>query len=159
MKPARDLAARRARAEALAEPPGAARTPPRRCSPTRPGFGGVVGSFAARLPVADGYEVAIAAALGAAAEAVAVDGLDAAAEILATPAPRRRRHGAGLVIAQATPTLQRPTHLSLRRDPYTRPFQPPGGPTAPRPANELADARARTGWPAPAARPPSFSAT
>ena len=46
-------------------------------------FAGVIGSFAARLRVAEGFEVAIAAALGAAAEAVAVAGLDAAADILA----------------------------------------------------------------------------
>ena len=37
-------------------------------------FGGVIGSFAARLRVAKGFEVAITAALGGAAEAVAVAG-------------------------------------------------------------------------------------
>ena len=51
----------------------------------------MLGPFAERLHVAEGYEVAIAAALGAAADAVAVDGLDAAAEILAA----LRRHDAG----------------------------------------------------------------
>jgi chromosome segregation protein len=99
---ARDLAARRARADALAEAArrGADASAALLADPAR--FGGVVGSFAARLRVAEGYEVAIAAALGAAAEAVAVDGLDAAAEILATL--RRDDAGrAGLVIAQATP--------------------------------------------------------
>src|SRR5690349_19246756 len=99
---ARDLAARRARAEALAEAArrGADASAAVLADPAR--FGGVVGSFAARLRVAEGYEVAIAAALGTAAEAVAVTGLDAAAEILAT----LRRDDAGsaaLVIANPAP--------------------------------------------------------
>jgi chromosome segregation protein len=46
-------------------------------------FSGVVGAFAALLSVEDGAGEAIATALGAAAGAVAVSGLDAAAEILA----------------------------------------------------------------------------
>ena len=81
---ARELAARRARAETLAEAArrGADASAAVLADPAR--FGGVVGSFAAALRVAEGYEVAIAAALGAAADAVAVAGLDAAAEILAT---------------------------------------------------------------------------
>ena len=95
---AAELAARRARAEALAEAArrGADASAAVLADPAR--FGGVVGSFAAGLRVAEGYEVAIAAALGAAADAVAVAGLDAAAEILAT----LRREDAGsaaLVIA------------------------------------------------------------
>ena len=45
-------------------------------------FHGVLGSFAARLAVADGYETAIAAVLGAAAEAITVDGLEAAVDVL-----------------------------------------------------------------------------
>ena len=95
---ARELAARRARAETLAEAArrGADASAAVLADPAR--FGGVVGSFAAALRVAEGYEVAIAAALGAAADAVAVAGLDAAAEILAT----LRREDAGraaLVIA------------------------------------------------------------
>ncbi len=95
---ARDLAARRARAETLAEAArrGADASAAVLADPAR--FGGVVGSFAAALRVAEGYEVAIAAALGAAADAVAVAGLDAAAEILTT----LRREDAGsaaLVIA------------------------------------------------------------
>jgi chromosome segregation protein len=94
----RELAALRARAETLAE---AARRGADASGAllARPGrFSGVLGSFAARLQVADGFEVAIAAALGAAADAVAVADLDAAAEILAT----LRRDDAGraaLVIA------------------------------------------------------------
>jgi chromosome segregation protein len=102
---ARDLAARRARAETLTEAArrGADASAALLADPAR--FGGVVGSFAARLRVAEGYEVAIAAALGAAAEAVAVAGLDAAAEILAT-LRRDDAGGAALVIADkgATPT-------------------------------------------------------
>jgi chromosome segregation protein len=102
---ARDLAARRARAETLAEAArrGADASAALLADPAR--FGGVVGSFAARLRVAEGYEVAIAAALGAAAEAVAVAGLDAAAEILAT-LRRDDAGGASLVIADegTTPT-------------------------------------------------------
>jgi chromosome segregation protein len=80
---ARDLAARRARAETLAEAVrrGADASGALLADPDR--FSGVIGSFAARLRVAKGFEVAITAALGAAAEAVAVAGLDAAAGILA----------------------------------------------------------------------------
>ncbi|HYL06833.1 MAG TPA: AAA family ATPase, partial [Thermoanaerobaculia bacterium] len=95
---ARDLAARRARADALAEAArrGADASAALVADPAR--FGGVVGSFAARLRVAEGYEVAIAAALGAAAEAIAVTSLDAAAEILS--ALRQSDAGsAALVIA------------------------------------------------------------
>jgi chromosome segregation protein len=96
---ASELAALRARAETLAEAArrGADASAALLADPAR--FGGVVGSFAARLRVAEGYEVAIAAALGAAAEAVAVAGLDAAAEILATLRRADAGHAA-LVIAQ-----------------------------------------------------------
>jgi chromosome segregation protein len=45
-------------------------------------FRGILGTFAAKLTVADGYQKAVAAALGAAAEALTVDGLDAAVELL-----------------------------------------------------------------------------
>jgi chromosome segregation protein len=88
----------RARADALAEAArrGADASAAVLADPAR--FGGVLGPFAARLRVAEGFEVAIAAALGAAADAVAVSGLDAAAEILLT----LRRQDAGsatLVIA------------------------------------------------------------
>jgi chromosome segregation protein len=95
---ARELAARRARAETLAEAAqrGADASAALLRDPAR--FTGVLGSFAERLRVAEGFEVAIAAALGAAADGVAVTGLDAAAEILATL--RRDDAGsAGLVIA------------------------------------------------------------
>ena len=121
----RDLAGRRARAETLAEAArrGADASAAVLADPAR--FGGVVGSFAARLRVAEGYEVAIAAALGAAAEAVAVTGLDAAADILATL--RRDDAGStGLVIAQPTPATP--------AAPATPPVPPGPGPI---PANEL----------------------
>jgi chromosome segregation protein len=96
---ASELAALRARAQALAEAArrGADASAALLADPAR--FGGVLGPFAERLQVAEGYEVAVAAALGAAADAVTVDGLDAAAQILAT----LRRDDAGrasLVIAQ-----------------------------------------------------------
>ena len=102
---ARELAARSARAEALAEAVrrGADASAALLADPAR--FGGVTGSFAARLRVAEGFEVAIVAALGAAADAVAVTSLEAAAEILSTL--RREDAGsAGLVIAApaAAPT-------------------------------------------------------
>jgi chromosome segregation protein len=95
---ASELAARQARAEALTEAArrGADASAALLADPAR--FGGVLGPFAERLQVAEGFEVAIAAALGAAADAVAVADVDAAAEILATL--RRDDAGrAGLVIA------------------------------------------------------------
>jgi chromosome segregation protein len=100
---ARDLAARRARAEALAEAArrGADASAALLADPAR--FGGVVGSFAARLRVAEGYEVAIAAALGAAADAVAVAGLDAAAEILATLRHADAGRAALVIAAEGAP--------------------------------------------------------
>ena len=118
---ARELAARRARAETLAEAArrGADASAAVLADPAR--FGGVVGSFAAALRVAEGYEVAIAAALGAAADAVAVAGLDAAAEILAT----LRREDAGsaaLVIAAegtAPATPETPSTPATPRTPTT----------------------------------------
>ena len=110
---ARELAARRARAEALAEAArrGVDASAALLADPVR--FGGVTGSFAAQLRVAEGYEVAIAAALGVAADAVAVAGLDAATGILAT----LRRDDAGraaLVICR-------------------RPRRHPAGPPTPQP--------------------------
>jgi chromosome segregation protein len=77
-----EVAALRARVQALEESlrQGVDATAAVLADPDR--FRGVLGSFAARLTVADGYQTAIAAALGAAAEAVTVDGLDAAVEVL-----------------------------------------------------------------------------
>jgi chromosome segregation protein len=77
-----EVAALRARVQALEETlrQGVDATAAVLADPER--FRGVLGSFAARLTVADGYQTAIAAALGAAAEALTVDGLDAAVEVL-----------------------------------------------------------------------------
>jgi chromosome segregation protein len=61
-------------------------------------FRGVLGSFAAQLTVADGYQKAIASALGAAAEALTVSGLDAAVEVL-TGIRAANAGTVGLVIA------------------------------------------------------------
>jgi chromosome segregation protein len=74
-------------------------------------FGGVLGSFASMLTVEEGWQQAIAAALGAAADAVAVAGLDEAVAILG--ALRAERSGrAGLVIANGAPHHQ-PGEVSL----------------------------------------------
>ena len=81
---ASNLAGLRARAETLAEAArrGADASQALLADPAR--FPGVLGSFAEHLDVAEGYEAAIAAALGAAADAVAVDSVDSAARILET---------------------------------------------------------------------------
>ena len=78
-----EVAALRARAEALEETlrRGADATAAVLASPDR--FQGVLGPFAGQLGVADGFETAIAAALGAAADAVTVGGLAAAVSVLA----------------------------------------------------------------------------
>ena len=125
---ARELAARRARAETLAEAArrGADASAAVLADPAR--FAGVVGSFAASLRVAEGYEVAIAAALGAAADAVTVAGLDAAAEILAT----LRREDAGsaaLVIAAESTAPPAPTAPATSSAPQAPPA--PAAPSAP----------------------------
>ncbi len=126
---ARALAALRARAEALAEAVrrGADASAALLADPAR--FDGVTGSFAARLRVAEGFEVAIAAALGAAADAVTVTSLDAAAEILSTL--RREDAGsAGLVIADASPVpAPVPTPAPAPATPPV-PATPPGAPVA-----------------------------
>jgi len=126
---ARGLAALRARADALAEAVrrGADASAALLADPAR--FAGVVGSFAARLKVSEGFEVAIAAALGAAADAVAVTSLEAAAQILSTL--RREDAGsAGLVIATpATPTSPATPNSSAPSAPGA-PSSPPA-PSAP----------------------------
>jgi chromosome segregation protein len=127
---ARELAARRARAEALAEAArrGADASAAVLADPAR--FGGVVGSFAARLRVAEGYEVAIAAALGATADAVAVAGLDAAAEILATLRRENAGSAALVIAAEGTPPA---TPSAFPATPATFPATPatPATPGAP----------------------------
>jgi chromosome segregation protein len=77
-----EVAALRARAQALGETlrQGVDATAAVLADPGS--FHGVLGSFAAQLSVADGYQKAVAAALGAAAEALTVDGLDAAVDVL-----------------------------------------------------------------------------
>jgi chromosome segregation protein len=121
---ARDLAALRARADTLAEAArrGVDASAALLADPDR--FAGVLGSFAERLQVAEGFEVAIATALGAAADAVAVSSLDAAAEILS--ALRHADAGsATLVIAAPTPAAPAtPSSPSSHSDPAT-PADPP----------------------------------
>ena len=134
---ARELAARSARAEALAEAVrrGADASAALLADPAR--FGGVTGSFAARLRVAEGFEVAIAAALGAAADAVAVTSLEAAAEILSTL--RREDAGsAGLVIAAPAHSPAPAPALALAPAPIpAAPSAPAGPPDAAVPAATL----------------------
>ena len=100
-----EVAALRARVEALSETlrRGVDATAAVLADPDR--FRGVLGSFAAQLAVADGYQKAIAAALGAAAEALTVNGLDAAVEVL-TDIRTANAGTVGLVIASplAAPT-------------------------------------------------------
>jgi chromosome segregation protein len=129
---ARGLAALRARADALAEAVrrGADASAALLADPAR--FGGVLGSFAARLQVAEGFEVAIAAALGAAADAVAVTSLDAAAEILTTL--RRDDAGsAGLVIAAPPPPPPTPPPATPAASPTPNAPDAPDAPAAPNP--------------------------
>jgi chromosome segregation protein len=129
---ARELAALRARAEALAEAArrGADASAALLADPAR--FGGVLGPFAERLQVADGFEVAIAAALGTVADAVAVADLDAAAQILATL--RREDAGrAGLVIAHDSADPAHPDDLTalvsaVTSAPSAAQVTPTGGP-------------------------------
>jgi chromosome segregation protein len=95
-----EVAALRARTDALNETlrQGIDATAAVLADPDR--FRGVLGSFAAQLSVADGYAKAVAAALGAAAEALTVSGLDAAVEVLG--GVRAANAGTvGLVIAGA----------------------------------------------------------
>jgi chromosome segregation protein len=93
-----ELAGLRARADALAEAVTSGADASAVLLAQPPPFAGVLGPLATLLTVADGAQEAIAAALGTAAGAVAVDGLDAAAAILA--ALRATDAGrAGLVIA------------------------------------------------------------
>ena len=93
-----EVAALRARVDALKETlrRGVDATAAVLADPDR--FRGVLGSFAAQLTVADGYQKAIAAALGAAAEALTVNGLDAAVEVL-TDIRAANAGTVGLVIA------------------------------------------------------------
>ena len=125
-----DLAGLRARADALAEAVTSGADASAVLLARPPRFGGVLGPLATLLTVTDGAQEAIAAALGAAAGAVAVDGLDAAVAILA----ELRSAGAGqagLVIAgdPAAP-------------PADAPRLPAGLPAAATPALDLVQAPA-----------------
>jgi chromosome segregation protein len=98
-----ELAGLRARADALAEAVTSGADASAVLLAQPPQFDGVLGPLATLLTVADGAQEAIAAALGAAAGAVAVDGLDAAVAILT--ALRTTDAGrAGLVIAGGSPS-------------------------------------------------------
>jgi chromosome segregation protein len=79
-------------------------------------FGGVIGSFAEALTVEEGAQTAVAAALGAAADAIAVTDLDAATAIL-TALLESGDGSAGLVVAG---------HPGARPDRAPRPVLPPG---------------------------------
>ena len=151
---ARELAARRARAETLAEAArrGADASAAVLADPAR--FGGVVGSFASGLRVAEGYEVAIAAALGAAADAVAVAGLDAAAEILATLRRADAGSAALVIAAEGTapaapvplppvPPRQHPAQPPRQSLQFHPPRPPPGAPVLSAPPSWCGH---RTGW-------------
>jgi chromosome segregation protein len=78
-----DAAALRARVEALGETlrQGVDATAAVLADPDR--FRGILGSFAAQLTVADGHQKAVVAALGGVAEALTVNGFEAAVEVLA----------------------------------------------------------------------------
>ncbi len=79
-------------------------------------FSRVLGPLAQLLTVSDGAQEAIAAALGAAAGSVVVDGLDAAVDIMA--ALRSQDEGrAGLVIASAAEAGSAPSELTPPQDP------------------------------------------
>ena len=93
-------AALRARAEALTEAVTSGADAAGVLLAGNGSFSGVLGPLAQLLTVSDGAQEAIAAALGAAAGSVVVDGLDAAVDIMA--ALRSRDEGrAGLVIASS----------------------------------------------------------
>ncbi len=115
-----DLAGLRARADALAEAVtrGADASAVLLAQPGR--FTGVLGPLAGLLTVADGAQEAVTAALGAAAGAVAVDGMQAAAEIL-TVLRAEGAGQAGLVIANSgradsAPAARRADGMPLARE-------------------------------------------
>ncbi len=88
-----EVAALRARTDALNETlrQGVDATAAVLADPDR--FRGVLGSFAAQLTVADGYQKAIAAALGAAAEALTVNRPRRRGRSPRRPPERQRGHG------------------------------------------------------------------
>ena len=122
-----EVAALRARVEALNETlrQGVDATAAVLADPDR--FRGVLGSFAAQLTVADGYQKAVAAALGAAAEALTVNGLDAAVEVL-TGVRNANAGTVGLVIATAPASVAGAATVPSTAGPPTtgRPALPSG---------------------------------
>jgi len=120
-----EVAALRARVDALKETlrRGVDATAAVLADPDR--FRGVLGSFAAQLTVADGYQKAIAAALGAAAEALTVTGLDAAVEVL-TDIRTANAGTVGLVIASSPAGPSSPGGPGTSGSPSS-----PGGPNFP----------------------------
>jgi chromosome segregation protein len=119
-----EAAALRARTDALNETlrQGVDATAAVLADPER--FHGVLGSFAAQLTVADGYQKAIASALGAAAEALTVIGLDAAVEVL-TGVRNANAGTVGLVIA-ASPGASAGSAVHPNEPGGTRPALPSG---------------------------------
>src|SRR5215469_14883780 len=116
-----EVSALRARVEALeetlrrgADATAAVLASPERCS-------GVLGAFAGQLTVEDGYETAIGAALGAAAEAVTVEGLDAAVSVLA----KIRAADAGTVGMVIADSPRGPSPLSTPGKGGEAPLSPP----------------------------------
>ncbi len=122
-----EVAALRARVDALKETlrRGVDATAAVLADPDR--FRGVLGSFAAQLTVADGYQKAVAAALGAAAEALTVNGLDAAVEVL-TDIRAANAGTVGLVIA--SPRVGGPNPADAPTPGRPGPSTPGGPPTS-----------------------------
>jgi chromosome segregation protein len=110
------LAAQRARAQTLAEAArrGLDATKTLLGDPAR--FPGVRGALAEHLRIEDGYETAISAALGAAANAVTVENVEAAAEVLAA-ITRENLGSAWLAITAPAPA---PTAPKLSAGPGAR---------------------------------------
>jgi chromosome segregation protein len=84
-------------------------------------FAGVLGSFAESLKVEEGYETAISAALGAAADAITVAGLDAALNILST----LRETGGGIVSLVIAPADAPEPHPHPHPHPHPQPQPQP----------------------------------
>jgi chromosome segregation protein len=102
-KSASDVAALRARVEALGETLRRGADASGAVLADRERFAGVLGSLAESLKVAEGYQAAVSAALGAAADAITVANLDAALRVLRT---LRETEGGvvSLVVADPSPS-------------------------------------------------------
>ncbi|QES56879.1 chromosome segregation protein SMC [Streptomyces venezuelae] len=105
---------------------------------------GLLGPAAQRLTVAPGYEAAVAAALGSAADALAVASPGAAAEAIR----HLREADAGRATLLITPTAPAlPGQASDPDGPYTLPAQPPGPAAASPEGDADADVAAPAGVP------------